>query len=309
MKRYGFLILIIMTLITSCAPANVRNNDNLSIVCTSFPSYDFARNITADKADVTLLVPAGTDSHSYDPKPMDIITVENCDILICNGGESETWVNKIIDSLNNSEVKIIYMTESVETVVEELTEGMEGEVHGDIDEHVWTSPVNAKLICRDITKALCEIAPEYASIFEKNLLEYSEELDAVDALFWEAVADGVRNTVVFGDRFPFRYLADEYGLDYYAAFPGCSEMTEPAAKTVSFLIDKVKSESIPVVFYVEFSNHQICDTICSETGAKPTLLHSCHNLTKSEFDSGASYISLMTKNAEVLKEALSHVTA
>lgn len=311
MKKLIFAAVCALML-CACTPQDTQT-DKLSIVCASFPPYDFARNIAADRAQVRLLVPPGSDSHSYDPTPSDVIAVENADIFIYGGGESDEWARDILDAADVKPKSIIQMCGEVELLEEERVEGMqvhheEEEGEEETDEHVWTSPKNAQAVCAAIERELSRLDADAADIYSRNLSEYNARLEELDAEFRSAVQSGGK-TLIFGDRFPFLYLTREYGLDYYAAFPGCAELTEPAAKTVAFLIDKVKEEKIPVVFYTEFSNHKICDTIAYETGAEPRLMHSCHNLTKSEFESGVGYIELMQGNAEAIREALSGVAA
>jgi zinc transport system substrate-binding protein len=174
----------------------------------------------------------------------------------------------------------------------------------ELDEHVWTSPRNAKLIVSDIAKKLSQIDPAGQEYYEANLASYLLELDALDNAFGELVNEAKRKTIVLGDRFPMRYFTMEYGLAYYAAFPGCSAQTEPSARTLAFLMDKIKEEKIPVVFYIEFSSGKSAGVIAEETGAKPLLLHSAHNVTLQEMQNGASYLSLMRGNLETLREAL-----
>jgi zinc transport system substrate-binding protein len=200
------------------------------------------------------------------------------------------------------------MMDLVDVVEEEIVEGMEEEEEGEeepaFDEHVWTLPRNAKAIVAAITDALCELDSGNANFFRQNAAEYSAKLDELDASF-KAIVDGAkRKTIIFGDRFPFRYLADAYGLEYFAAFPGCSTDTEPSAATVAFLINKVKSEKLPVIYHIELSNEKMADTISEATGAKKLLLHSCHNLTKSDFEKGVSYLDIQKANVVNLKEAL-----
>ncbi len=295
MRKILIVLFTYILLLSGCSMPSYNNGDAVSIVCTSFPYYDFARNIAGDKAKVSLLVPPGGDIHSFDPTPMDIIKVEGCDIFIANGGESEAWADGLLEGLDKKPTNIIYMTEYIELL----------ENSGHKDEHIWTSPVNAKVICEKIFSELSLIDEENTDYYRENLSSYIDKLTALDDAFRAAVSDGERNMLVFGDRFPFLYFTNEYGLSYYSAFSGCSELTEPTAKAVSDLTDRVKENNIPVVFYVEFSNRKICDTVCEETGAKPMLFHSVHNLTKDEFDSGADYISIMTENLSALKEALS----
>jgi zinc transport system substrate-binding protein len=256
-----------------------------------------------------MLLPPGSESHSFEPSPRDIITIQNSDIFIYAGGESDKWIDRIFQSMNTDNIKILAMIDTVEAVEEEIVEGMEEDEDEDedeiaYDEHVWTSPQNVVLIVRAITALLCEADPANADFFRQNAAAYINELEQLDAAFNELVSGAKRNTIVFADRFPFRYFADAYGLTYFAAFPGCSTDTEPSAATVAFLIDKIRAEKIPVVFHIELSNERMANTISGETGAKKFLLHSCHNITKRDFDSGLGYLEIMKGNLENLKEAL-----
>ncbi|AUS97039.1 ABC transporter substrate-binding protein [Clostridium thermosuccinogenes] len=320
MKKYTFTVLLLLflsTILFGCRQsANANSDEKISVVATIFPQYDFVREIAGDNVDLTMLLPPGSESHSYEPTPQDIIKIKNCDVFICVGGSSEEWLKEIIESMDTSEMKVVYLMDMVDAVEEEIVEGMEEE-HGhdddhedeheeklEYDEHVWTSPKNAKIIVQAISDMLCEVDAANASEYKKNTESYLAELDELDAAFQAAVDAGIRKTIVFGDRFPFRYFADAYGLEYYAAFPGCSTETEPSAATVAFLIDKVKAENIPVVFHIELSNEKMADAICEATGAKKLLLHSCHNISKREFERGVTYLDLMKANVEAIKEAL-----
>jgi zinc transport system substrate-binding protein len=260
-----------------------------------------------------MLLPPGAESHSFEPSPRDIISIQNSDVFIYNGGESDAWVDRILASMDRGNRKIIRLMDCVEVVEEEIVEGMqdeeedEGPDHeeeAEYDEHVWTSPANAKLIVRAISDVLCELDSAKAPVYRDNASAYLKKLDELDASFRETVGRGTRKTLIFGDRFPFRYFADAYGLGYFAAFPGCSTETEASAATVAFLIDKVRQEKIPVVFHIELSNEKIADIICEETGAKKHLFHAAHNVSKQEFEGGATYLGVMTKNIETLREAL-----
>lgn len=307
-------VLILLLFLTGCSQPSESslNEDNgkINVVSTIFPGYDFAREIAGEEANLTMLLPPGSESHSFEPTPQDIIKIQNCDLFIYVGGESDTWVKGILESMDTSNMKIISMIDLVEVVEEETKEGMEAESdheeeESEYDEHVWTSPVNAIRIVNAVSDALCTIDEEHGEIYEKNMDAYVKELEDLDQSFRNVMQDAKRDTLIFGDRFPFRYFVDEYGLDYYAAFPGCSTETEASAQTVAFLIDKVREEEIPVVFHIEFSNEKMADVICESTEAKKLLLHSCHNLTKNEFESGVSYLDLMKQNVEHLREAVS----
>ena len=285
-----------------------QNEKPLTVITTIFPPYDFAREIIGDKTNITMLLPPASESHSFEPAPRDIIAIQNCDVFIYVGGESDEWVNSVLSSMNTSGMKIITLMDCVEAVKEEVVEGMEGEEEEkeepEYDEHVWTSPRNARLIVQKISDTLSEADAANAAAYKQNTARYLAKLDELDAKFQTVVDGAKRKTIVFGDRFPFRYFADRYGLTYFAAFPGCSTETEPSAATVKFLIDKIKAEHIPAVFQIELSNGRMAETISESTGAKVLLLHSCHNISKSDFESGASYLDIMTRNADALKDAL-----
>jgi zinc transport system substrate-binding protein len=310
-----FLILITTAVIlfgvSGCKPKKntVRNaNSKINVTVTVFPPYDFVRAVAKDKVNLKLLLPPGAESHSFEPSPKDIITVQNSDIFIYIGGESDAWVDRILESMNTDNMKILAMMETVEAVEEEIVEGMEEEDEEEeepaYDEHVWTYPGNAMLIVNAITELLCEADPDNADFYQENSIIYISKLAELDNAFREVIATAKRNTIIFADRFPFRYFADAYGLKYYAAFPGCSTETEPSAATVAFLINKIKAEKIPVVFHIELSNERMADAISGETGAKKLLLHASHNVSKRDFDAGRGYLDFMHKNVENLREAL-----
>ena len=310
-------ILILITLaaflfgLGGCKQRNAvtRSADGkLNVTTTNFPPFDFVRNIAKDKVNLFMLLPPGAESHSFEPSPRDIITVQNSGIFIYVGGEGDIWANRILESMDTSKMKIIRMLDAVDAVEEEIVEGMEedddeGE-ETSYDEHVWTSPRNAILIVGAITDALCEVDSANADFYRQNAADYVKKLSQLDSAFNDVAAGAKRRTIVFADRFPFRYFADAYRLKYFAAFPGCSTETEPSAATVKFLIDKIKAEKIPVVFHIELSNEKMADTISGETGAKKLLLHACHNLSKKDFDAGLGYLDFMRGNVENLREAL-----
>jgi zinc transport system substrate-binding protein len=282
----------------------------ISIIATIFAPYDFARQVAGERAALRMLVPPGSETHSFEPTPQDIIDIEQCDVFIYVGGESDEWVADLLASLDTSRVTVIRLIDCVPTLEEDDSvlvnpeEAEEEEEEGLPDEHVWTSPLNAKLIAGDIAEALERVDAANASTYQANANEFFQELDALDAQFKEIVAQGNRRELVFGDRFPFRYFADEYGLTCYAAFPGCSTATEASAQTVAALIDVIRRDTIPVVLYRELSNHKMADAIGEETGTQSLLFHSCHNITRDDFDAGATYLSIMRQNAETLKTAL-----
>lgn len=493
MKRiFSILIslMLVAMLFAGCnQPLSSKNDgtEKLSVVSTIFPGYDFTREVAGEQVELTMLLPPGGESHSFEPTPQDILKIQNCDVFIYVGGESDTWVDGILDSMDTSGMKILSMMDLVETVPEEIVAGMEEdhghdheidpddihdrplsdwtgswstienalssgamdeyvahqaeenevdfatqkenytkrwksdyptlEITGDgltmggkavayqytgyrlvesdhgssvwygfeatdavsdapkyiafsdhgtggheeeehdeheeelphfhirygsesfdallamenwaptyfpagtsdeavteamsghgheeeYDEHVWTSPINAMRITQAISDALCTLDAEHADSYRANCDAYVAKLEELDASFRAVVQNAARRTLIFGDRFPFRYFVDAYGLEYFAAFPGCSTETEASVQTVTFLMDEVKAQQIPVVFHIEFSNEKMADTISEATGAKKLLLHSCHNVTKTQFEAGVSYLELMTQNVAALKEAL-----
>ncbi len=291
--------------------AEAEGAEGVSVVTTGFAAYDFARQLLGERGEAELLIPPGSETHSFEPTPKDIIDIQNCDLFIYTGGESEAWVADVLESVGGG-VRAVTLMDCVELLEEETVEGMEdphaGHDHGhgaEYDEHVWTSPRNAALICGKIAAALSEADPQGAESYAAALEDYCAQLDELDAAFTEVVESGARRTVVFADRFPLLYFARAYGLEYFAAYPGCSDDAEPSAATVAFLIDKVREEDIPVVFHIELSNELMADTVCDETGAEKRLFSACHNVTRAQFESGVTYMELMWDNVDALREALS----
>jgi zinc transport system substrate-binding protein len=306
-KRFVAAALIILGIVISCEK-KPEPKQSLSVVTTIFAPYDFVRAIAGDRIELTMLLKPGAESHSYEPTPQDIITIRNSDIFIYVGGESDEWVEEVLESMDDAEMQIITLMDCVDVVEEEIVEGMEEEEEEEegiaYDEHVWTSPANAKRIVEKISAAISAADPANAGFYRANTDAYLGELDALDAAFKAVAGSAKRRTLVFGDRFPFRYFTDAYDLSYFAAFPGCSTETECSAATIAFLITKVNEEEIPVVFHIEFSNGRIADAICEATGAQKLLLHSAHNISRDELAADTTYLDIMKRNAETLRRAL-----
>lgn len=310
-KICAALLVFSTAMFCGCQNQNKTENSSgkLKIVTTIFPAYDFAKNIFGETAEVTMLLKPGMESHSYDPSAKDVVKIDECDLFIYNGGESDAWVENILKSTEN--VKALKMVDAVEVLGEEHTDGMtaeENEEHDhddeEYDEHVWTSPKNAALIAASIRDKAKEISPENAAAFDKNAESYITKINSLDERFAELLA-GEKRYFVFGDRFPLLYFFKEYGLNYYAAFPGCASETEPSAQTISFLSKKLSdSDTIKTVFYIELSNHKLADNLAAESNLTTAEFHSCHNITSSDFEAGESYISLMERNYQTLKTAL-----
>lgn len=316
MQRIRKLLLILMLL---CMLASVfsasAQEPKMQIIATVFPAFDFARTIAGEHAQVSLLLPPGSESHSYEPTPQDLIAIQNADLFLYVGGESDHWIEETLSSMDKTAPRTFRLMDCVTLVKEEISESMEHKhdhdehcdhthEHKELDEHVWTSPKNAIQIVNELTGVLKELSPVHASAFEDAFQQYTAELEELDAAIEKVVSTASRDLLIFGDRFPLQYFADAYDLRYDAAFPGCSEDSEPSVRTVISLIDTVREQKIPVIFYIEFSSRRTADILAEETGAKPLLFHSCHNVSAEELENGVTYLSLMRQNLDALKEAL-----
>ena len=332
MKKITALLLALFMLVgvlAGCGKQNDTNKtDKLSIVTTIFPEYDWVREILGDKADnaeITMLLDNGVDLHSYQPTADDIVKISDCDLFIYVGGESDGWVEDALRNAANRNMKVINLLEvlgdSVKT--EEIVEGMQEEhehedahAHDDAeeheheeeaDEHVWLSLKNAKMLVRVISKALQELDPDNKDIYAANADAYVKKLSALDAEYQAAVDAASNKTILFGDRFPFRYLVDDYGLRYYAAFVGCSAETEASFETISFLAKRVDEWKLPCVLTIDGAQHKIAETIVQNTTAKNQrvlTMDSMQSTTSKDVKNGTTYLSVMEKNLSVLKEAL-----
>ncbi len=314
----GLLALALAASLTACGQPPLPEDGKTQVVCTLFPYYDFARQIGGDDVDVTLVVPAGRETHSFEPTPMDVIRISQADVFIYNGGESEQWVADILDAAGEDIPCVLSMMDAAELHEEELVEGMQSGTsahdHHDhdedgeeieYDEHIWTSPVTAMALCRAITDGLCQADPDHADSFRARLADYLAALETLDGTFRQIVAEGSRDLLVFGDRFPLLYFCREYGLDYRAAFHGCAGDTEPSLTTLKYLIDLVNEQHIPVVYTIELSSRKVAKAIAETTGAQVRTFHSCQTVSRAEFDAGVTYLQLMEANADVLREGLS----
>lgn len=362
-KSVVFIVTISMILGMAGCGKTTEKEDNyrLKIVTSLFPYYDMARAVIGDVKgiDLKMIVTPGQDSHSFEPTPSDVIQMENADVLIYNGGSLETWIDTLLDSLNNKNQIQMKMMDYVDVLNEEIVEGMdtrfdshdehshsedshnhkehshsedsynqeegshsedslkneehshdsevsdyEEESHNETDEHIWTSPVNEIIMTEKICETLSKALPEEKENFQKNAENYISQLKELDNEFRTIVENAKTNEIIFADKFPLQYFTKEYGLKYYAAFPGCGSDMEPSAKTIAFLVDKIKEDNIKAVFYLELSSHIVADAIETDTGAKPLQFNSCHNITQKQFDSGVTYVDLMKENVNNLKIAL-----
>lgn len=319
MKRLLSLLLAGVLLLGALCGCSVpaKQEEGLSVVATIFPQYDFARQVMGSSDDLTMLLRPGQEVHSYEPTPQDIIAIQNCDLFIYVGGESDAWIEDVLEGMDTSHMVILSLMDLVDPLEEDtdsVLENPEEHSHEDgeathlheeeYDEHVWTSPKNAMLITQAICNALCNINPSNAQIYRQNTVAYLEQLEELDQDFREVIGSASRDTLIFGDRFPLLYFVREYGLNYYAAFPGCASETEPSAATVARLIDLVREEQVPVVYQIELSNGNIARSIADSSGAKVETFYTCHNITRDDFNAGETYLSLMERNVNSLKEAL-----
>lgn len=290
--------------------------EKIRIVTTIFPEYDWVREILGDKADsaeITMLLDNGVDLHSYQPTADDLIKLSDCDLFVYVGGESDEWVEGALKSAANRDRKVIHLLDALgdsakeEETVEGMQEKEEDHEEKEYDEHVWLSLKNAKTLVGAISAALQEIDPDNKDTYAANADAYGQKLSALDAEYQKAVSAGTYKTLLFGDRFPFRYLVDDYGLSYYAAFAGCSAESEASFETVSFLARKVDEGKLPCVLTIEGKNHKIAETIVQNTAGKNQkilTMDSMQSTTSQDVARGRTYLSLMAKNLDVLKEAL-----
>ena len=329
MKKTTALVLALLMMMSSLVgcgkkndTANADKTDKLKVVTTIFPEYDWVKEILGEKAgdaEITMLLDKGGDLHSYQPTADDIDKIADCDLFIYVGGESDDWVKDALKNSTNKDMKVINLLDVLKDSIktEETKPGMQAEEeHEDendeheekeYDEHVWLSLKNAKPLVEKISEDLQELDPEHKEIYASNTKAYVKKLSDLDAKYRETADTAKRKTVLFGDRFPFRYLTDDYGLNYYAAFAGCSAETEASFKTVSFLAKKVDELKLPCVLTIEGNKHKIAETIVKNTAEKNQkvlTMDSMQSTTSKDVDKSATYLSIMEKNLSVLKKAL-----
>ena len=324
MKKYLSLMLAAVLMsgcLAACGSGEKKTSpaeDKIRIVVTIFPEYDWVQNILGSNPagmEVSMLLDSGVDLHSYQPTADDILKISTCDLFLYVGGESDEWVEDVLREAANKDMAVINLLDVLgENVKEkELVEGMEteeseAEEEGpEYDEHVWLSLRNASYLVNSISEAIQTIDGDNAETYRSNAEAYIEKLEKLDAKYSQAVSQAKASALLFGDRFPFRYLTDDYGLSYYAAFAGCSAETEASFETILFLAQKVDELSLHAVMTIEETDHTIAETIIQNTKSKNQkilTLDSMQSATAEDVADGAAYLSVMEKNLEVLKEAL-----
>ncbi|MDO5559926.1 MAG: metal ABC transporter substrate-binding protein [Oscillospiraceae bacterium] len=322
-KIFALMMCAVMTAAAAAGCGEKKDDDKkenrLSVVCSIFPEYDWVRQIAGDKADdmdLTLLLDNGLDLHNYQPTTEDIVKISECDVFIYVGGESDTWADKALSTAKNKDMQVINIMDVLSDRVkeEEVIEGMQAEEEEaeeeegpEYDEHVWLSLSNASFVCDAVADSLAAADSENAETYRTNLEDYKKQLDGLDSEYREMAAGAERKTVVFGDRFPFRYMMDDYSIDYYAAFVGCSAETEASFETIVFLADKVDEFSLPGIFKIDSSDGTIAKTIIEntkESDQKIFTLNSMQSVNTSDIEKGTTYLSIMKDNLESLREAL-----
>lgn len=301
----------VFSLCACSSESSYSSNDSgkLKIISTVFPPYDLARQIAGDNAEISILLPPGSEIHNYEPSAKDMIAIRNCDIFLYIGGENEQWAEKLINSNDTENVTAVKLIDYVPTLSEDEDEHDHDHDHDhehehETDEHIWTSPKNAQLMLSAVYDAICKVDPSGKQTYTKNKDAYAKQLSDLDNAYRSAVDNAKNKTIVLADKFPFRYLAHEYGLEFSAAFAACSDESEPGVSTMIKLTKTIKENNIPAVYYLEFSSTKIADTLCDETGATKLMLHSCHNVSKQDIENNVSYVDLMKQNLENLKLTL-----
>ena len=336
-KKFFGLILAGAVLLTGCTAKTEKkdrsdkNKGKLKVVTTIFPEYDMVKAIAKDKVDLELMIKPGVDVHSFTPTPQDIKTVQNSDIFMYGGTEHDKWVENLTKSIDMKNKKVVKLVDGIQQLEEESVDGMKHEHHHDnkkedehnhdhkhekedehnhkgeekeLDPHYWTSPKNAIQMVKTITNALVEKDPDNAEFYKENAENYIKQLEGVDKELHDVVDNAKIKKVVIADRFPFRYLFKDLGLEYRALFSGCSVESTASAGQIKKMVDYVKENKIPVVYHIEMGKGELAETVAKNSGAKVKLLHSIHTVTKEDFDKGITYIDLMKQNVEALKEGL-----
>lgn len=283
-----------------------RSTGKISVVTTIFPYYDFARSVSKGTCEVDMLLKPGSDVHSFEPTPSDILKIRNADLFIYNGGESDEWVDSILESLGDTDKPVVMkMTDYVKPLTE-----MDADHHAEDeeDEHIWTSLDNAKTLVSKISDEVSKLDQKHKTVYNKNGLDYIEKISKVQSEIENTVNSSKSKKIVVGDRFPLLYFATEFSLDWECAFPGCSTETEPSLDRLSKLTDTIEKDKIKTILKLEMSENKVADTLAEETNTKVRTFYSAESVSKEEFANNVTYVDLMERNNNALKEALSNDT-
>ena len=300
-----FLLFVVTFAFCSCGEEE-RSTDKISVVTTIFPYYDFARSVSKGTCDVDMLLKPGSDVHSFEPTPSDILKIRNADLFIYNGGESDEWVDSILESLGDIDKPVVMkMTDYVKPLTE-----MDADHHAEDeeDEHIWTSLDNAKTLVSKISDEVSKLDQKHKTVYNKNSLDYIEKISKVQSEIENTVNSSESKKIVVGDRFPLLYFATEFSLDWECAFPGCSTETEPSLDRLSKLTDTIEKDKIKTILKLEMSENKVADTLADETNTKVRTFYSAESVSKEDFANNITYVDLMERNNNALKEALSNDT-
>ena len=308
---YILSVVLMVALFTSCN-TNQGNTDidenKITVVTTVFPVYDWTRNVAGDRCNIIYLDESGTDMHSFEPTANDIITISNADVFIHIGGVSDKWVDSTLSASDNKDIRVLSLIDVTGMLEEETVDGMQIHEHEEdateYDEHIWLSLKKAVIATDEICSVLSEADKANSSFYKSNADSYKNKLLELDKKYSDCVNNAKRKTLLFADRFPFRYLTEDYGIEYFAAFPGCSAESEASFDTLASLIEKTKNLSLPCILTIENSQVNIAETIRKQTGAEILSLNSCQSVTKSDIESGLTYLSAMENNLKTISEAL-----
>lgn len=298
-----FVLFVFVFALIGCSEKQEAEKDGISVVATLFPQYDFARAILGEKGSATLLLPPGADSHNFELTPADMKTINNCNVFIYTGPDMEIWVDSITKSISK-DVSVINLSENIKINGENSNAREHDHAHAHVDPHIWTSPKNALQMLSDIYDAICKADSENAEYYKTNYDVYVNELTQIDREFQAIATEAKNDCLYFSGKFAFEHFVTEYGLSYVAPFNSCSDVEIESLAAINNLITQLNDNNVSYVFYEELSNNKILDTIVSQTNAKPLLLHSAHNVSKTDFENGVTYISLMKQNAQNLRKAL-----
>lgn len=302
MKKILSLLLVLMLLpLSGCSTENA-SDDKIHITATLFPQYDFARQIGGDKVEVTLLLPAGQESHLYDPSPADMAKISKSDLFIYTGDMMEGWAGDIASSVGTN-VKVLDVSDNIELFSHSEEEAEHDHVHS-LDPHIWLDFDNAKKMCANIAAELILLSPENEAYFTENLLNYTNSLTTLDEEYSALFSKGQNKELIFGGRFAVGYLTRRYNIQYKSAYDSCSANSEPSVQDVAALSDYVKENDIKVVFCEEFSDPKIAREIAASNNAEVLVLHSCHNTSQAERENGETFISIMTQNLSNIRKGL-----